>query len=112
MQILESKGRTFRAEKVPLCYMRWYEHISTETRKIVKNEERIVHFLEFREFHKDKGHSFEHEYKKWCDNCDLKPVCAWIPEWNTIYKYVKEKPQKITKEEMISIINKIKSWNH
>ena len=33
MTHLESVGRTFRVERVPLCYMRWFEHFSTETRR-------------------------------------------------------------------------------
>jgi len=33
MRYLESTGRTFRAEKVPLCFIEWYEWSSTETRK-------------------------------------------------------------------------------
>lgn len=49
MSFLESGGRTFRVERVPLCYMRGFEWASTETRKIVKHEERIVHFLDERE---------------------------------------------------------------
>jgi hypothetical protein len=46
---LEKKRRTFRVERLPLCFMRGYEEASTETRKIVKNEERLVYFLDFRE---------------------------------------------------------------
>src|SRR5512143_3636646 len=43
---LEAHGRTFRVERVPLCYMAEWAHCSTETRKIVKGEERVVHFLD------------------------------------------------------------------
>src|SRR5215468_1871319 len=46
MRFLHSTGRTFRVERVPLCYMTEFAHCSTETRKIVKGEERIVHFLD------------------------------------------------------------------
>ncbi len=54
MQYLESTNRTSRVERVPLCYMRGFEHFSTETRKIVKDEERIVHFLDEREIVQQK----------------------------------------------------------
>src|SRR5262249_49643811 len=46
MSLLHRTGRTFRVEKVPLCYMPAFPWASTETRKIVKGEERIVHFLD------------------------------------------------------------------
>ena len=36
MTFLASQGRSFRVERVPLCYMRGFEHCSTETRKIIK----------------------------------------------------------------------------
>ncbi len=49
MRRVHDSGRTFRVERVPLCYMTDFAHCSTETRKIVKGEERIVHFLD------DKG---------------------------------------------------------
>lgn len=43
---LRAKGKTFRIERVPLCYMRGFEEFSTETRKIVKNEHYITSFIE------------------------------------------------------------------
>ena len=46
LSFLQQTGRTFRVEKVPLCYMADFAWASTETRKIVKHEERIVHFLD------------------------------------------------------------------
>jgi len=44
--ILTAGARTFRVERVPLCFMVDYAHCSTETRKIIKAEERIIHFLD------------------------------------------------------------------
>ena len=49
LKFLQDSGRTFRVEKMPLCYIRGFEWASVETRKIVKDEERIVYFLDFRE---------------------------------------------------------------
>lgn len=43
---LKAKGKTFRIERVPLCYMCGFEEFSTETRKIVKNEHYITSFIE------------------------------------------------------------------
>ena len=49
MVFLEARHKTFRVERVPLCYLSDFEYCSTETRKIVKNEERAIYFLD------DKG---------------------------------------------------------
>lgn len=107
MEFLESTWRTFRAEKVPLCYIRWYEWSSTETRKIVKDEERIVHFLDFRETIHETD--FEHEKLDACKKCDLNTICSWVYEHNKFYNYVKVYPQILTIEEKERIIKKIKS---
>jgi MoaA/NifB/PqqE/SkfB family radical SAM enzyme len=107
MEFLDSTWRTFRAEKVPLCYIRWYEWASTETRKIVKDEERIIHFLDFREeIHET---NFEHEKLKECSNCDLNSICSWVYEYTKFYNYVKVYPQKVNLEERKKIIKKIQS---
>ncbi len=106
MQYLDSTWRTFRAEKMPLCYIRWFEWSSTETRKIVKDEERIVHFLDFRE--KIHETDFEHEKLPECSKCDLNSICSWIYEHTEFYSYVKAYPQKLSKEEKQKIIDKIK----
>ena len=42
MEYLLQTGRTFRAERVPLCYMRRFAHCSTETRKIVKEARSVA----------------------------------------------------------------------
>lgn len=71
---LESTGRTFRVEKMPLCYIRGFEWASTETRKLVKDEERIVHFLDFREMIHET--QWEHEKLEKCKKCDLNSICS------------------------------------
>jgi hypothetical protein len=59
---------------MPLCYIRGYEWCSTETRKIVKDEERIIHFLDFREeIHET---DFEHDKLPACKKCDLNSICS------------------------------------
>lgn len=118
MQFLESSGRTFRVERVPLCYMRGYEYASTETRKIVKEEERMVYFLDERDVVEQRGEWFVHDKWAECTDCDLNPICAgiWMSkpfetlgkmhEW--YYSSVQYKPQKLSKEEKKSIIDKIR----
>jgi len=107
LRFLESTWRTFRVERLPLCYMRGFEWASTETRKIIKNEERIVYFLDFRWAFQELG--WEHEKWEECKNCDLNAICAGLYEKSTFYNYVKLKPQKLTQEEKENIIKKIKS---
>ena len=83
MSFLEETGRTFRAEKVPLCYMADFAWASTETRKIIKGEERIVRFLDekglVREtlFHHGKGAA--------CEVCRFSPICAGLYDMDVHY---------------------------
>ena len=107
MILLESNWKTFRVEKMPLCYIRGFEWSSTETRKIVKDEERIVHFLDFREtIHETQ---WEHEKLSDCKKCDLNSICSGIYEHKEFYDYVKVYPQILTIDEKENIIEKIKS---
>lgn len=73
---LEAHDRTFRIERVPLCYMVEFAHCSTETRKIVLEEERTTHFLD------DKGRvrqtGFWHDKAECCAVCLLDPICAGL----------------------------------
>ena len=83
MRHLESRGCTFRVERVPLCYMTEFAHCSTETRKIVKEEERIVHFLD------EKGTvrqtEWGHLYADVCAECRLRPICGGLYERGAAY---------------------------
>ncbi len=74
MAYLHRTGRTFRAERVPLCYMRRFAWASTETRKIVKEEERCIRFLDQKGF----VHQLEFLHGKGsaCDACRWDPICA------------------------------------
>ncbi len=74
MEYLHGTGRTFRAERVPLCYMRRFAWASTETRKIVKEEERCIRFLDRKGF----VHQLEFLHGKGaaCDVCRWDPICA------------------------------------
>jgi MoaA/NifB/PqqE/SkfB family radical SAM enzyme len=74
MSYLLSQGRTFRAERVPLCYMRRFAWASTETRKIVKEEERCIRFLDQKGFVHQKD--FLHGKGAACEACRFDPICA------------------------------------
>lgn len=107
MDILYTSGKTFRVERVPLCYMRPYEFFSTETRKIVKDEERIVHFLDERSTVVQKWIWFEHDKLEGCKDCSLNPICAWIYEYEKFFPNVKVYPQKLTAEERKTIVSRV-----
>lgn len=77
---LRASNKTFRIERVPLCYMQGFEQFSTETRKIVKNELYICSFIE-------KGTKnvvktvkpFQFSTKvDCCKICKLNPICNGI----------------------------------
>lgn len=92
LRFLEKQNKTFRVEKLPICFMEWYEWASTETRKIVKNEERTVHFLDFRWTIIDEKNDFYHSKPKVCDSCNLNKICAWVCDHNDFYKDIPLKP--------------------
>ena len=76
MELLHQSGRSFRAERVPLCHMPAFAWASTETRKIVKEEERCIRFLDRKGFVLQK--QFLHGKAAACDACALDPVCAGL----------------------------------
>lgn len=76
MRLLHRSGRTFRVEKVPLCYMTDFAWASTETRKIVKGEERIVHFLDAKQTLRQTD--WEHAYSEACEVCSLRTICGGL----------------------------------
>lgn len=73
---LHKTGRTFRVEKVPLCYMTEFAWASTETRKIVKGEERIVCFLDAKQAVRQTD--WEHVYADGCTACSLREICGGL----------------------------------
>jgi MoaA/NifB/PqqE/SkfB family radical SAM enzyme len=74
MDYLHRNGRTFRAERVPLCFMRGYAWASTETRKIIKEEERCIKFLDSKGFVQQQ--EFLHGKGRSCDVCRWDGICA------------------------------------
>jgi len=76
MTFLHETGRTFRAERVPLCFMRPFAWANTECRKIIKDEERSILFLD------DKGlvqqRDFLHGKGSACDACRWDTICAGL----------------------------------
>ncbi len=83
LRLLHQSGRTFRVEKVPLCYMGEFPWASTETRKIVKGEERIVHFLDAKQTVRQTD--WEHIYAPACDSCSVRTICGGLFDRGNAY---------------------------
>ncbi|MBW2703586.1 MAG: radical SAM protein [Deltaproteobacteria bacterium] len=76
LRLLEAESCSFRVERLPLCFMADFAHAATETRKIVKEEGRTVHFLD------EKGQvsqqDFQHRKFEACTSCRLESICAGL----------------------------------
>jgi MoaA/NifB/PqqE/SkfB family radical SAM enzyme len=102
MRYLHGTGRTFRVERVPLCYMTEFAHCSTETRKIVKEEERIVHFLD------EKGTirqtDFRHPKADVCAHCSLDAICGGLFELGDHYDLAELHPVFVSADAIVARI--------
>lgn len=83
MTFLDANDRTFRVERVPLCYMADYAHCSTEARKIVKGEERFVRFLDERGTVRQT--EFKYGKKDLCLQCFFCAICPGLYEMDSYY---------------------------
>jgi MoaA/NifB/PqqE/SkfB family radical SAM enzyme len=99
MRYLAQNGRTFRVERVPLCFMTEFAYASTETRKIIKGEERIVHFLD------EKGTirqtDFRHPKAEACRHCTLNDICGGLFELGDWYDVNELAPVFVPKEPIV-----------
>ncbi|NTW27400.1 MAG: radical SAM protein [Candidatus Moranbacteria bacterium] len=102
LNFLEKNGKTFRVERVPLCYLAGFEFASTETRKIVKKEARTVYFLDTKE--KLTQSTWESEKAPWCNACELNDICAGLFGWGRFYSIEELSPVFIDKNEIIKKI--------
>lgn len=100
MRFLHASGRTFRVERVPLCYMTEFAWASTETRKIVKGEERMVHFLD------EKGTvrqtDFRHPKAEACKQCSLEPICGGLFELGDHYDLAELAPVFVDRDLIVA----------
>lgn len=83
LRFLHKSGRSFRVERVPLCYMADFAWASTETRKIVKGEERVVHFLDDKQTVRQTD--WEHVYSETCSQCTLRNICGGLFDRGNAY---------------------------
>ncbi len=102
LSLLHASGRTFRVEKVPLCYMTDFAWASTETRKIVKGEERIVHFLDHKQTVRQT--SWEHIYSEACDACSLRTICGGLFDRGAAYDPAELSPVFVSRDAVVQSI--------
>jgi MoaA/NifB/PqqE/SkfB family radical SAM enzyme len=102
LDFLEKNKRTFRVERVPLCYLPGFEYCSTETRKIVKNEIRPIYFLD------EKGYRIQKDFfrkkSRKCQYCSLGEICAGLFGMNKYYYSTELYPVFIDQETVIKKI--------
>ncbi len=99
MRLLDAGGRTFRVERVPLCFMPEFAHASTETRKIVKGEERIVHFLDAKGTVRQTD--FVHLKAPVCASCPLDSICGGLFDLGDHYDPAELHPVFVSKDAIV-----------
>ncbi len=99
MRWLDRNGRTFRVERVPLCYMPEFAHCSTETRKIIKGEERIVHFLDTKGTVRQTD--FRHPKADVCQRCSFDGICGGLFERGDHYDLAELHPVFVDPQPVI-----------
>ncbi len=104
LKLLKKYNKSFRVERVPLCYMGDFAAFSTETRKIVKSEERTILFLDKRrddKFYRQTGF-FYNKFDE-CRKCSLTEICAGLFS----YKYNDSRELSAQKKDKQKIIDEI-----
>lgn len=99
MELMLKKGRRFQVERVPLCYMAEFAHCSTETRRIVKREERLTYFLDQRG--RLRWKDWSHDKAGRCAVCSLNEICAGLYQMNVFYSAEELFPVFLDKERII-----------
>lgn len=102
MTCLTQNQRTFRVERVPLCYMSSFQHCSTEARKIAKEEERTVFFLDEKGLRQQKGWAYLKAPV--CKVCSLTKICPGLFMMGKYYSARELYPVFISPEPIIQKI--------
>ncbi|MBW2979916.1 radical SAM protein [Candidatus Woesearchaeota archaeon] len=84
---LKKRGKTFRAERIPLCYMHGYEEFSTETIRLVLDQGCHALYLDnspagkFERSLKGRDRiDSRKQCKSICPSCSLKNICLGVCE--------------------------------
>lgn len=102
LQLILDQHKNVRVERVPMCYLRGYEHLSTDVELSLMWEVKYLHYLDAQtsswELNSDTF-SADYTYGKACNSCDLKEICWWIA-W--LWEHYNEEDlytQRLTEEE-------------
>lgn len=111
LQTILDYNKKVRIERVPMCYIRWFEHLSTDIEFTINDEEKYLHYLDWntRSWVLSKE-TCSSDYTYWnnCIKCDLNKICSWM-EWLWIHFDENDLiTQKLTKEEYEKILFKSK----
>ena len=103
MVYLSERGKTFRVERIPLCYLGGFEHTSTEARKIIKSEDRSTFFLDDRGILEEKDWLRKWGYSKGkcCKFCFLTSICPGLFHIDKYYFSREIYPVYVNKEEIV-----------
>ncbi len=87
LNYLEKNNKTFRTERIPLCYLSGYEHSLNESRKLIKKEKRLTFFLDKRRFLCEDNWLKKSGYGKaqCCDSCSLTSICPGLYQIDKFY---------------------------
>lgn len=102
-----SNGMTFRLERVPLCYMKGYEYLSSDIRRGIFDENRIISFLRVEGDSEDERLAIEKEsrftYAEACQKCTLNKLCPGInPTYVAVHGDSEAKPSNESADNIIA----------
>ncbi len=114
LRLLKAGKKTFRVERVPLCYMRGFEEFSTETRKILKGELYVCSFVEQKLKNTLRIVKPQQSRIKLplCRSCQAGPLCAGVQkEYLKIYPQLKVVPYKLDVKSVSAKVKKNEESN-
>jgi MoaA/NifB/PqqE/SkfB family radical SAM enzyme len=85
MAWLTKAGKSFRVERVPLCFMSDFGHFSTETRKFIKDEGRDIYFLDEKGRRQQDKSSWSYGKAPRCKECTVEKICAGLYQMDVYY---------------------------
>lgn len=85
MTWLSKAGKSFRVERVPLCFMSDFGHFSTETRKFIKDEGRDIYFLDEKGRRTQDKSSWSYGKAPRCGDCAVEKICAGLYQMDVYY---------------------------
>lgn len=113
LDIIQAAKKFVRVERVPLCFLRWYEHLSVDLEYTLMNDSKLLHYLEDERVSWELNAStFAADYTYWksCAHCDLRTLCWGIYGLGMVYHESELIPQKYSKSEMNQVIKN--TWEY